>query len=63
MFQSDFENNSDRHSEGRAGKVAFVVGDPAEAQAAAARSDGTRQPGADEENIWMSDRLTGCYND
>ncbi len=63
MFQSDFENNPNRHSEGRAGKLAFVVGDPAEAQAAAARLDGTRQPSADEENKWVSDRLTACYND
>ena len=63
MFQSDFENNPNRHSERRVGKPVVVVGDPAETQPATSRMDGQWQHGVDEDNKWVSDRLTACYND
>jgi hypothetical protein len=63
MFQFDFEINPNRRSDGQVGKLAFVVGDPVETQPTASRTDGVRQPVADEDNKWLSDRLMACYND
>ena len=65
MFQPDFEKKSNRNPAGRVGKLAFVVGDPAETRADWQRADWDhpRRSGADEENKWVSDRLMACYND
>jgi hypothetical protein len=65
MFQSNSENNSSRNSSGRVGKLAFVVGDPAETRTASPRAnvDISRQPSAEEDNKWLIDRLMACYND
>jgi hypothetical protein len=63
MFQPISENNPNRQSESQGGKLDFVVGDPAEVQPGAARPDGSRHPGVDDDNKWVSDRLTACYND
>lgn len=65
MFQPDFEHNPSRPSAGRTGKLAFVVGDPAETRPDAQRADWdhARRSGADEDNKWVSERLMACYND
>jgi hypothetical protein len=65
MFQPDFGNSSKGNSSGKSGKVAFVVGDPAETRPAAQRPDAdhSRLPNADEDNKWVNDRLMACYND
>jgi hypothetical protein len=65
MFQPDFEHDSTRSSSRRVGKLAYVVGDAAEMRAIApyGDSDHARQPNADEENKWLSERLMACYND
>ena len=65
MFQPNFEDKSNRTSAGRVGKLAFVVGEPAQVRSTPARADADRlrQPGSDEDNKWLSDRLMACYND
>jgi len=52
------DDQSDSHSSSRLGKLAFVVVDPAEKHSTAMHSDSApRQPGADEENMWLGERL------
>ena len=65
MYQPDFDERSGSRAAGRLGRLAFVVGDPAEARSVTPRAerDPARQPGDDEETKWLNERLTACYND
>jgi hypothetical protein len=65
MFQPDFDERSGSRAAGRMGKLAFVVGDPAESRSITSRAeyDTQRQPGDDEAAKWLNERLTACYND
>ena len=60
MFQSNPDEPPSRDSSARFGKLAFVVGEPAEARS---DRDDARQTGDDEATTWLHERLTDCYND